>query len=109
VKEQRADDSDGQRIHHRWLEVAKSLLIQEEEWDQNLDKENNEALFQSESLLQGRAAFGHVSTDRKVVDIACKAETLILLKVLFFDNDIRLALFGFNQKSIFTLTRARCT
>jgi len=73
VKEQWADDSDGQRIHHRWLEAAKSILIQEEEWDQNLDKENNEALFQSESLLQGWAAFGHVSTDRIVVDIIRKA------------------------------------
>jgi hypothetical protein len=53
----------------RWFVIFDTNINQEENSNKNLNSEHNEALLQGKTLLEWRAALGHIRTDSVVIDI----------------------------------------
>jgi len=91
VKQQGANDSNSIGLSGRWL-VLETNVDKEKHRYQNLHSKHNEALLKCETLLQRRAALGHIGTNCIVVDIVCKFKLLVLFVVRLFHDQLVLML-----------------
>jgi len=109
VKKQWAYDSNSHSVFYRCLEFIETKFIEEEKWNQNLNKEHNEALLKSKALLEWWAAFGHIGTNGIVIYICWKFKTFVFLEILFFNDDILIWIFVVLLSSIGLFTTTRWT